>query len=68
MTAAEMNQFREAFPNAVHLSGYGNTLCGVVMEVADGPRRSLDYFPRGDRVRFQVVRPPEEGAAVPRRS
>ena len=34
-----MNEFREAFPNAVHLSGYGNTLFGVVMEVADGPRR-----------------------------
>ena len=64
MTAAEMNQFRELFPNAVHLSGYGNTLCGVVMEVADGLRQSLDYFPRGDRVRFQIVRSPEEGEAA----
>ncbi len=55
MTAADLNDFRDAFPNAVHLAGYGNTLFGVVMEVADGPRQALDYFPLGDRVRFQVV-------------
>jgi thienamycin biosynthesis protein ThnN len=55
ITAAELNQFRELFPQAVHLSGYGNTLFGVVMETADGPRTALDYFPRGDRVRFEVV-------------
>ena len=61
MTAAELNQFRATFPKAVHLSGYGNTLFGVVMEVADGPRRSLDYFPRGDRVRFEIVRTANEG-------
>jgi hypothetical protein len=60
ITAAELNQFRELFPNAVHLSGYGNTLFGVVMEVADGPRLSLDYFPRGDRVRFEIVRRQED--------
>jgi hypothetical protein len=27
------------------------------MEVKDRPRVSLDYFPRGHRVRFEVVRP-----------
>jgi thienamycin biosynthesis protein ThnN len=57
ISADELNQFRAQFPGAVHLSGYGNTLFGVVMEVADQPRTSLDYFPRGDRVRFEVVRP-----------
>jgi thienamycin biosynthesis protein ThnN len=55
-TAAEMNGFRELFPDAIHLSGYGNTLFGVVMEVADRPRASLDYFPRGNRVLFELVR------------
>lgn len=50
-----MNEFRAAFPNAVHLSGYGNTLFGVVMEVSDGLRRAMDYFPLSDRVQFQVV-------------
>jgi hypothetical protein len=51
----ELNRFREVFPNAVHLSGYGNTLFGVLMEVADTPRLSLDYFPLGERVRFHLI-------------
>jgi hypothetical protein len=55
ITAAALNDFRAAFPNAVHLSGYGNTLFGVLMEVADPPRQSVDYFPCGDRVRFRVA-------------
>ena len=45
LTPETVNDFRAAFPNAVHLAGYGNTLFGVVMEVADGPRQALDYFP-----------------------
>jgi thienamycin biosynthesis protein ThnN len=63
MTADTVNEFRAAFPNAVHLAGYGNTLFGVVMEVADKPRLALDYFPLGDRVRFHVVAPLDEAAA-----
>jgi hypothetical protein len=55
LTPETVNQFRAAFPRAVHLAGYGNTLFGVVMEVADTPRRSIDYFPLGDRVRFHIV-------------
>jgi hypothetical protein len=50
-----VNGFRSAFPRAVHLAGYGNTLFGVAMEVADGHRLAMDYFPLGDRVRFHVV-------------
>jgi hypothetical protein len=65
LTAAALNDFRAAFPGAVHLSGYGNTLFGVVMEVADGPRRALDYFPLSERVRFHVVDWPDGGAAWP---
>jgi hypothetical protein len=53
-----VNGFRESFPNAVHLSGYGNTLFGVVMEVADGPRSAMDYFPLGDRVLFEIAAGP----------
>lgn len=60
ITAEALNDFRAAFPRAVHLSGYGNTLFGVLMEVADGPRQALDYFPLTDRVRFEVVGPPED--------
>jgi hypothetical protein len=55
MTAAMLNQFRAAFPRAVHLAGYGNTLFGVLMEATDGEREALDYFPLGDRLEFHVV-------------
>jgi thienamycin biosynthesis protein ThnN len=55
VTASDLNHFRQAFPNAVHLSGYGNTLFGVVMEVADEHRLAVDYFPLGERLRFHVV-------------
>jgi hypothetical protein len=55
LSADELNGFRGVFPHAVHLSGYGNTLFGVLMEVADGPRRHLDYYPLGDRVLFHVT-------------
>ena len=53
-----VNEFRAIFPRAVHLAGYGNTLFGVVMEVADGERSALDYFPLGDRAVFEIVREP----------
>jgi thienamycin biosynthesis protein ThnN len=56
-----VNDFRAAFPDAVHLAGYGNTLFGVVMEVEDAPREAMDYFPLDDRVLFSVVDWPEEG-------
>jgi hypothetical protein len=55
LTPETVNDFRAAFPRAVHLAGYGNTLFGVVMEVADTHRLAMDYYPLGDRVRFHVV-------------
>ncbi len=64
LSAERLNAFRQAFPAAVHLAGYGNTLFGVVMEVEDGPRQALDYFPLGDRLHFEVVE--ETGAWPPR--
>jgi thienamycin biosynthesis protein ThnN len=62
MTPETVNDFRAAFPNAVHLSGYGNTLFGVLMEVSDRQRAALDYFPLSERLRFHVVAW-QEGAA-----
>ena len=50
-----VNEFRAAYPHAVHLAGYGNSLFGVVMEVADKHRTAMDYFPLGDRVVFNIV-------------
>jgi hypothetical protein len=55
MTAETVNEFRAAFPHAVHLAGYGNTLFGVLMEVADEERQSLDYYALGERLSFHVV-------------
>jgi hypothetical protein len=66
LTPAEVNRFRALFPNAVHLSGYGNTLFGVVMEVEDGPREALDYYPLGERVLFEIVAG-DESEGPPRR-
>ena len=65
LTPGSVNGFREAFPNAVHLAGYGNTLFGVVMEVADGHRLAMDYFPLGERVLFDVVQNPDAWPPVP---
>lgn len=67
LTPEAVNHFREVFPNAVHLAGYGNTLFGVVMEVIDTPRTALDYFPLDDRVRFHVVENPAPGGSWPPR-
>jgi hypothetical protein len=63
LTAASVNRFRAAFPHAVHLAGYGNTMFGVMMEWQDGPRTAIDYFPLGERVRCRVV--PESGEWPP---
>lgn len=56
ITSEQINRFRELYPNAVHLSGYGNSLCGVAMEIEDRPRTSIDYFPRGARLIYGVVK------------
>jgi hypothetical protein len=61
LTAQAVNRSRAAFPEAVHLAGYGNTLFGVLMEVEDGPRRALDYFDLGRRLHFEVVSWPDAG-------
>ena len=55
LTPDMVNEFRSAFPGAVHLAGYGNTLFGVAMEIVDENRVHMDYFPMGERVVFQTV-------------
>jgi phenylacetate-coenzyme A ligase PaaK-like adenylate-forming protein len=53
---ADLAQFQRAtFPNAVHLSGYGNTLFGCCMEISAALNRELDYYPFGDRLLFEVI-------------
>jgi hypothetical protein len=45
----------ENFPEAVHISGYGNTLFGLCLEVEESSVYDLDYFPLGPRMIVQVV-------------
>ncbi len=45
----------ECFPNAVHLSGYGNTLLGCCPELTTQSGRALDYFPHGDRLLLNIL-------------
>jgi thienamycin biosynthesis protein ThnN len=63
LTAETVNRFRAAYPHAVHLAGYGNTLFGVVMEVGDTPRYNIDYFPLGERLEFHIVEWPDDEVA-----
>ena len=43
------------FPNAVILSGYGNTLFGMAPELAGKKNCNIDYYPHGQRIIFQFV-------------
>lgn len=55
VTPQEMLHFQsEVFPNALHLSGYGNTLFGCCMELHATRGREIDYFPFGHRLLFEV--------------
>jgi phenylacetate-coenzyme A ligase PaaK-like adenylate-forming protein len=51
-----LNMFQsELFPNAVHLSGYGNTLLGCCPELNIDTGRTPTYFPLGDRLVFETI-------------
>ena len=51
-----LKRFKEEnFPNAVHISGYGNTLFGLCLEIEASSTYDLDYFPLGPRMIVQVV-------------
>ncbi len=53
MTTEDRRRLQEeSFPEAVHLSGYGNTLLGCCLELPGGDR--LDHFPLGRRLHLEV--------------
>ncbi len=54
ISAHQMNEFKACFPNAIHLSGYGNTLFGVLMESEDKLRTHIDYTVPDSRLLFRV--------------
>ena len=66
LTREALDQLQKvAYPNAVHLSGYGNTLVGCALELDTAAGRTPTYFPFGNRVRYELVddalRPVERG-------
>ncbi len=60
LSAAALRDFQTRwFTQAVHLSGYGNTLFGCCLELDVSPGRVPAYFPHGDR----LILTPAPGAA-----
>jgi hypothetical protein len=54
-SAEFMDKMSEYFPNAVVLSGYGNTLFGMMPQLSYDGQTGFDYFPYGHRLIVKVV-------------
>jgi thienamycin biosynthesis protein ThnN len=52
---AAFQQIGDAFPKAVMIAGYGNTLFGMCPEFMGDPDLPLEYFPVGNRLILQTV-------------
>lgn len=52
----EYRQFQGAFPNAVHLNGYGNSLFGVFLE-REFTQDGIEYYANSNRVELRLVKP-----------
>ena len=50
-----MDKMSEFFPNAVTLSGYGNTLFGMMPQLNYNRQNGFDYFPHGQRLILKVI-------------
>jgi thienamycin biosynthesis protein ThnN len=50
-----MDKMSEFFPNAVVLSGYGNTLFGMMPQLCYYRQAGFDYFPYGHRLIVKVI-------------
>jgi hypothetical protein len=57
--------FARLFPRAVILSGYGNSLFGMMPELAFSPDTGFDYYPLGLRQIARIV-PPDGGTTEER--
>jgi hypothetical protein len=56
LTRENYSRFRnELFPDAVHLSGYGNTLFGMCPELSSVEPRPIDYYPQGNRLIIRLI-------------
>lgn len=65
MSPTELLEFQTRdFPNAIHLSGYGNTLFGCCLEHDVVPGRQLVYESSSDRLLLEVLDENLEACAV----
>ena len=70
VSAAQHEAFATLFPQAVILSGYGNSLFGMMPELAFSPDTGFDYYPLGMRQIARVIpghdtgKPPGERLAL----
>ncbi len=55
VSPADREGFARWFPQAVVLSGYGNTLFGMMPELGYSPDTGIDYFPHGTRLMVRVI-------------
>lgn len=53
----DSRRLREAFPRAVHLAGFGNTLLGLALELSPSTDGRREYFYPGARLVVRVVEP-----------
>ena len=56
-----MDRMSERFPNAVILSGYGNTLLGMIPQLSYRRETGFDYYPHGERLVVSLVPWCEDG-------
>lgn len=54
-SAEFMDEMDMQFPNAVILSGYGNTLLGMMPQLQYAPATGFDYFAHGDRLVIRLI-------------
>jgi len=60
-SAEFMDRMSGSFPNAVILSGYGNTLFGMIPQLSYQRDTGFDYYPHGDRLVVRLVPICEDG-------
>jgi len=60
-SAEFMRRTAGQFPNAVILSGYGNTLFGMMPQLYYSHETGFDYFPHGDRLVVRLIPLCEDG-------
>jgi hypothetical protein len=60
-SAEFMRRATELFPDAVILSGYGNTLFGMMPQLGYARETGFDYFPHGGRVVVSLIPLGEDG-------